>query len=184
MSFDISRLTRRIFAIIRGGARGKARWKGLVGIVGRPLGIQQRVAQHADLGDPRRIPPCALEFALFPRAPRNPRADPLRLKSKLDSWKREVRRVRGNFLGPNWKHAGLTDKISVAFPSVLHRVDRFALWRITCIRGTESANWVIIPPREPPTFSAVSCICLRRRRLEILEERAVAGCASRCPQLL
>ena len=56
-----------------------------------------------------------LEFALYPHEPRRPQGGALIAKLNFPSWKWAAQEVRDYSPGPNWKLAGLTGKISVAF---------------------------------------------------------------------
>ena len=98
----------------------------------------------------------------------------------MDSWKWAAQQVREYPQDPDWKHAGLTDKIGVAFAEVFIRVARrryppeltpplFAgvseLWRIIRIRRAECNNWdAISSPVAPPE----DCACRGERRIGML----------------
>ena len=124
------------------------------GSVGQPVRIRKRVPQNM-----------TFEFASFPHTPRHPPAETPRTKSDAPSRKWVAKRVRGYLPGPNRKHAGLIDKISVALTTVSQLVGRcryplylthstaaglFELRRTIWMRRTEAKSRGLIPPREQP----------------------------------
>ena len=68
-------------------------------------------------------------FAIFsddvsPLATRQPHAEALSIKSKMDSWKWVARQVRRYIQDPNWTYADPFDAISAASAKVYKRVGR------------------------------------------------------------
>ena len=108
------------------------------------------------------------EIALFPVRLNAPAAEALRIKSKLPSWGSVAKQVPEDLPGPNWIHAGLIDKISVAFAEVSRRAGRcrdplyiatstsaelFELGRLICLRRIGANGRELVHARE---LSAVS----------------------------
>ena len=104
-----------------------------------------------------------LDFAVFPHETRRPHAEALGVKLKLDPSIWAPQQVRGYLQDPERRHAGLIDKVTVAFSKVFQRVWRrrcpasvtppmpvglSALWRIVCMRRMVYNNWDLIPPRD------------------------------------
>ena len=160
----------------------------MAGFVGQPLRIRQRVAQFVGLGDSSlnlQFSSMALEFALFPRAPRRPQAETLFAKSEVSSWKWVARRVRDCLPGPHRKHAGVLDRVSVASAKVSRRVGRRRCREpqncLNCGALLACFVWEPIIWDEPPLVNlpwrfGVSRICFAKLSLETLIGLAVVGC--------
>ena len=113
---------------------------------------------------PLQFSTMTLEFAAFCRAIRDPRAEALGSKSRLESWKWVAHQVRDYLQGSNGRRAALTDNISVASSKGFLRVARcryplyvatsmsmamFALSQSVCARRIGRKNWDLIPTRDP-----------------------------------
>ena len=127
MSQRIPQLAQQIATLLRGNLQGSYIWEDAFGNVGASPGIQSRSVHLADLDNPAiffQFFTSALEFAIFPRAMRHRHAAVTGVKSRADSRAWNIYRERDLPQGPNWKHANLTDSVSVAPLKVFLRLGK------------------------------------------------------------